>query len=71
MQQVMDVYPDVVQNRNWAKFSIGSLGSDYNGKEQYQAAYIMTELNLGPYITFIPGVRYDTEISWSVIQSCQ
>ncbi len=61
MQQVMDVYPEVVQSRNWARFSIGSLGSDYNGKEQYQAAYIMTEINIGPYITFIPGVRYDAD----------
>ena len=61
MQEVMDVYPGVVTSRNWAHYSIGSLGSDYDGKEQYQAAYIMTELNIGPNITFIPGVRYDAD----------
>ena len=43
--------------------SIGSLGRDYNGNENYQAAYVMAELNVGPYITIIPGVRYERDNS--------
>ncbi len=33
--------------------------NDYSGSESLSAAYIMAELNVGKYITFIPGVRYD------------
>jgi len=32
---------------------------DYDGNEKITAAYIMGEFNIGKYITFIPGVRYD------------
>lgn len=32
---------------------------DYDGYERFTAAYIMGEFNIGKYITFIPGVRYD------------
>lgn len=32
---------------------------DYDGHEEIMAAYIMGEFNIGRYITFIPGVRYD------------
>ncbi|HVN48350.1 MAG TPA: TonB-dependent receptor [Bacteroidota bacterium] len=60
MQEIMNVFPSM-QNRNWQRFSIGSLGSDYDGIERYEAGYIMTELNIGPYITFTPGVRYDED----------
>jgi TonB-dependent receptor len=60
MQELANVFP-TLSSRNWQRLSIGSLGNDYDGVEQYQAAYIMTELNLGPYITFIPGVRYDKD----------
>ena len=37
----------------------GSLGRDYSGVERYQAAYLMTELNITPYVTFLPGVRFE------------
>jgi TonB-dependent receptor len=47
----------------WQHYAIGSLGNDYDGIEWYQAAYIMAELNIGPYITLIPGVRYDADYS--------
>lgn len=40
-----------------------SFGSDYSGEEEYSAAYIMTTLNLGKWITLIPGVRYEQEHS--------
>lgn len=35
------------------------LRQDYSGREELWAAYIMSELNFGKYVTFIPGVRYD------------
>ncbi len=38
-----------------------SLGNDYDGFEEYNAAYIMTEINFGRYITFMPGVRWESE----------
>lgn len=43
-----------------------SRGSDYSGEERYQAAYVMTELNVGRYLTFIPGVRWEGD--WSRYQ---
>lgn len=33
--------------------------NDYRGHERIYAAYVMTELNLGNFLTFLPGVRYD------------
>ena len=33
--------------------------SDYNGKEDYLAAYIMPTLSIGNQIIFIPGFRYE------------
>ncbi|MGH7495636.1 MAG: TonB-dependent receptor [bacterium] len=43
--------------------SIGTLGRDYDGEERYQAGYVMAELNLGQYITLIPGIRYENDYS--------
>ena len=48
----------------WLPYAIGSRGRDYDGKERYQAAYIMTQLNFGKRITFIPGVRFEKD--WSL-----
>jgi TonB-dependent receptor len=39
----------------------GSLSNDYTGMEEYSAAYAMAEFNLGSYIIFMPGLRYETE----------
>ena len=36
-----------------------TLENDYDGHERMYAGYIMSEINFGNYITFIPGVRYD------------
>jgi len=33
--------------------------NDYKGHERIFAVYIMTELNVGDFLTFLPGVRYD------------
>ncbi len=43
--------------------SIGSLGRDYDGIEEYQAGYLMAELNFGSLLTFIPGVRFEKDYS--------
>lgn len=32
---------------------------DYTGHEEIYAGYLMTEFNIGKWLTFIPGVRYD------------
>ncbi len=38
-------------------------GNDYTGNERYDAAYIMSEINLGQHVTFIPGVRWEHDYS--------
>jgi len=48
-----------IDNGTYLRYYAGSIGSDYNGKEQYGAGYIMAQFDLGPYITFLPGVRYE------------
>jgi TonB-dependent receptor len=45
------------------RYSIASLQSDYDGKESYQAAYLMGEFKITDYFTFIPGVRYERDES--------
>lgn len=39
--------------------AIGSRGDDYNGEEFYKAGYIMSTLNIGNYLTLIPGIRWE------------
>ena len=38
---------------------LDSAGRDYDGIERYQAGYLMGRLNIGRYVTLIPGVRYE------------
>ena len=33
---------------------------DYHGKEDYSAFYVMPEINLGPNLMIVPGVRYES-----------
>ena len=40
-----------------------SRGSDYTGEERFQAGYIMSEINIGRYVTLIPGIRWERD--WS------
>ncbi len=47
----------------WLPYAVGSRGRDYDGKEEYQAAYIMTELNFGKFLTLLPGVRWEKDHS--------
>ncbi len=48
-------------SNDWQMQPLATFGNDYDGIEQYQAAYIMSEIKLGPYVTFTPGVRYDAD----------
>lgn len=50
-------YPD-----NWLNYPSGSMGTDYDGVERYQAAYIMSEVSWD-FITLIPGIRYERDYS--------
>ncbi|REL24956.1 TonB-dependent receptor [Rhodohalobacter sp. SW132] len=40
-----------------------SRNNDYSGEERIDAAYIMSEVNLGRYVKLIPGVRWEHEYS--------
>ncbi len=41
-----------------------TMENDYTGHEEIYAGYVMAELNIGDWVTFIPGVRYD----WSYLR---
>ncbi len=58
MRQVMDVVrrQSVEQSFSYDKFS--STTNDYSGNEYERAAYLMTKIDFGQDITFLPGVRY-------------
>ena len=45
----------------WLTYSVGTFGYDYKGFERYEAAYLMGELDLSDFLTFIPGVRWEED----------
>lgn len=53
------VEPDGSQSHLYQRTVASMIHKDYSGREEMWAAYLMTEVNFGKYITFIPGVRYD------------
>ena len=54
-----DVYNTLdSQDVMWTNFP-NSLKDDYNGKENYAAAYVQAEINVGQKITLIPGIRFE------------
>ncbi len=56
-----DLMADIYENylEDW-EFRIYSAGKDdYVTDESIKAYYLMTEINFGRYITFIPGARYE------------
>jgi TonB-dependent receptor len=61
MHELTTVAQTLDHTNDWQRQSIGSLGYDYDGIEDYQAGYIMAELHVGSSITLIPGVRYDAD----------
>lgn len=50
-------------SNNYVSNSITSLGQDYSGSERYQAGYVMAEVDLGRFVTLIPGIRYERDYS--------
>jgi len=68
--EISDFYypqgPSVYQNLFGGKDKIGfqqdipgSILNDQDIVENYMAGYIMTEINFGKYVMFLPGVRYE------------
>jgi len=47
----------------YQRYSVPSLGRDFDGVERYQAAYLMSELHLGEYIDLLPGIRWERDYS--------
>ncbi|MEN8231006.1 MAG: TonB-dependent receptor, partial [Bacteroidota bacterium] len=48
---------------SYSFFNRASNRYDYSGNEYFYAAYIMSEINIGRHIKFIPGVRYENNRS--------
>jgi TonB-dependent receptor len=46
---------------HYARNAVGSEGSDYKGKEEYTAAYLMTEIKVLNNLIVMPGIRYENE----------
>jgi len=59
MHDVMDVIRKVQEVESYHKNDVTSHTNDYSGNEYYSAGYIMTDLNIGPTIKIIPGVRFE------------
>lgn len=60
MQSMMDyVFENQIPNNAIYNYNVGaSTTSDYWGKEDIRAAYIMATVKIGQQITLIPGVRF-------------
>ncbi len=68
LRQVMEIaeehsYPHVPWEESWLDRGVESRRNNYHGREEITAGYIMTEMNLGNMVTFIPGVRVEHETS--------
>jgi TonB-dependent receptor len=59
MWQVLDVVRAHGTLEAYAYNSLSSNASDYDGTEDGSAGYVMADMNIGPQIKFIPGVRYE------------
>ncbi len=60
MNQITDAIFDSEEN---LRYSIASIGNDYDGIERYQAGYVMATFNIGRYIMFLPGIRWEGDFS--------
>lgn len=60
LQEMMDyVYENQLPGNISYNNNIGaSLTNDYSGKEYISATYIMASINIGQFLTIVPGVRY-------------
>jgi TonB-dependent receptor len=61
MHQVLDVIKGVENPslETYVRHDYYSNREDYEGYEELTAGYIMSEINFGRKVTFIPGVRYE------------
>ncbi|MCK5505511.1 MAG: TonB-dependent receptor, partial [Thermodesulfovibrionia bacterium] len=58
-----EVYEGFMKDFYWVDNSAQE--DDYDTRESIFSSYLMTEINIGRYITFIPGVRYEkTDIEY-------
>jgi TonB-dependent receptor len=69
-QYEMQYMPSIdLANQMWQDYShryrmqLASRFNDYDATERLSAGYIMTELNIGPRLMILPGVRYEHEHS--------
>ena len=53
-----DIWYENGDNINYA-YKVGSDKNNYKTYESILAIYLMSEINIGKFITFIPGVRYE------------
>ena len=62
LYQLAKAIPDDHVYSLWSLYQpdfTGTNYSDYDGTEDYHAFYLMPEINLGPKVLFVPGVRYE------------
>lgn len=52
-----NIYGNYLEGQEFRIYSAGK--DDYKTEESIQSYYLMSEINFGKYITFIPGVRYE------------
>jgi len=57
VDQMWDTYSDMYRRLYMNRFD------DYEATERLSAGYVMTELNIGPRLMILPGVRYEYEHS--------
>jgi len=63
VQNAMDIdflneLSDVAEDYYFTNYP-ASNKDDYSGFEEYKAAYLLTQFNIGKKITFIPGIRFE------------
>ncbi len=68
-----NINPPFAENKTFLNPSVTAMqNNNYSFDQKYYAVYIMGELNLGNWLTFIPGVRYekvlDNLTGWYAIQ---
>ncbi|MEN8157405.1 MAG: TonB-dependent receptor [Bacteroidota bacterium] len=50
---------DALNDVSYAYYNRASRTYDYSGSEYFYAGYILSEINFGKHLKFIPGVRYE------------
>lgn len=61
-RSMLNQVTDALQDSGYIlRYSINSLGSDYDGVEHYNAFYLMGEFKFWNIFTLIPGIRYENE----------